>query len=127
MTFFTRIFLLLLAVAPLCPGTYAQSYSPTIVRDSFGTAHVFGETDAEAAFGLAWANCEDAFDIVQEALITARAMRGRWKGNEGAPFDFFVQSLARMAGQRTSGRSHARSPVSTVICQSGRNAAMRGR
>lgn len=64
-----------------------------IVRDSFGTPHIFGNTDAEVAYGLAWANAEDAFETMQEALITAQGNMGRLKGKEGAPFDFFVHSI----------------------------------
>jgi acyl-homoserine-lactone acylase len=33
-----------------------------IIRDSFGTPHIFGKTDADVAYGLAWANAEDAFE-----------------------------------------------------------------
>lgn len=64
-----------------------------IARDSFGTAHIFADTDAEVAYGLAWANAEDAFETMQEALITAQGNMGRLKGKEGAPFDFFVHSI----------------------------------
>ena len=31
----------------------------TIARDSFGVPHVFAKTDAEVAYGLAWAHAED--------------------------------------------------------------------
>ena len=30
-----------------------------IVRDSFGVPHIFAPTDAEVAYGLAWATMED--------------------------------------------------------------------
>ena len=36
-----------------------------IVRDSFGVPHIFAKTDAEVAYGLAWANAEDDFKTVQ--------------------------------------------------------------
>jgi len=38
----------------------------TIVRDSFGVPHIHGKTDAEAAYGLAWAHSEDNFKDIQE-------------------------------------------------------------
>lgn len=33
-----------------------------IARDEWGVPHIFGNTDAEAAYGLAWSNAEDAFE-----------------------------------------------------------------
>jgi acyl-homoserine-lactone acylase len=38
-----------------------------IVRDQYGIPHIFGKTDAEVAYGLAWANAEDDFNTIQEA------------------------------------------------------------
>ncbi|MDP5120669.1 MAG: penicillin acylase family protein, partial [Spirosomaceae bacterium] len=32
-----------------------------IVRDKWGVPHIFGKTDAETSYGLAWANAEDDF------------------------------------------------------------------
>ena len=34
-------------------------YNATITRDIYGVPHVHGETDADAAFGLAYAQAED--------------------------------------------------------------------
>ena len=33
----------------------------TIMRDDFGVPHIYGKTDAEAVFGLLYAQCEDDF------------------------------------------------------------------
>ncbi|MCP4911201.1 MAG: hypothetical protein GY907_10905, partial [Bacteroidetes bacterium] len=33
----------------------------TIVRDIWGVPHIYGHTDEEAAYGLAWAHSEDDF------------------------------------------------------------------
>ncbi|HEX8356940.1 MAG TPA: penicillin acylase family protein, partial [Segetibacter sp.] len=33
----------------------------TIVRDSWGIPHVYGKTDADAVFGLLYAQCEENF------------------------------------------------------------------
>lgn len=65
----------------------------TIARDAWGTAHIFAKTDAEVAYGLAWANAEDAFDRMQEFLIIGKSLMGRWKGKKGASFDFFVHAI----------------------------------
>lgn len=83
-------------------SSYAQSDSLTakirkenivIARDNWGVAHIFAPTDPEVAFGLAWANAEDAFETMQEALAVAKGMMGRLKGKEGAKFDFFSHAI----------------------------------
>jgi len=65
----------------------------TIVRDSFGVPHIYGKTDAETAYGLAWANAEDGFATMQETLLSGKGMMGRVKGKEGAAIDFFVHAI----------------------------------
>ncbi|MFW5659224.1 MAG: penicillin acylase family protein, partial [Bacteroidota bacterium] len=61
-----------------------------IYRDTLGVPHIFAKTDAEVAYGMAWVQCEDQFEYVQEAMLNAKRRLGRWKGKEGAIFDFFV-------------------------------------
>jgi len=60
----------------------------TIVRDSFGVPHIHGHTDAEAAYGLAWAHCEDDFKSIQQNMLAAKGMLGLVMGKEGVLFDF---------------------------------------
>ncbi len=75
---------------------YPQTIDPqqvTIARDEWGVAHIFAKTDAEVAFGLAWANSEDAFPILQDMLILTKTKAGIQKGKEGAAFDFFVKAI----------------------------------
>lgn len=60
----------------------------TIARDSFGVPHIYGHTDAEAAYGLAYAHCEDDFKSLQENLLSAKGMLGEVLGKEGVLFDF---------------------------------------
>ncbi|TAH00347.1 MAG: hypothetical protein EAZ16_13815, partial [Sphingobacteriales bacterium] len=38
-----------------------QANRVTIIRDNWGIAHVYGKTDADAVFGLLYAQCEDDF------------------------------------------------------------------
>lgn len=61
----------------------------SITRDLWGTPHIYAPTDAEVAFGLAWANAEDAFEQMQEMLLVGKGMLGRVRGAEGAKADFF--------------------------------------
>jgi acyl-homoserine-lactone acylase len=65
----------------------------TIVRDKWGVPHIYGEKDADVAYGLAWANAEDDFETMQENLFPAKNMLARWKGKEGAALDFVVQFM----------------------------------
>ncbi|MEL7498750.1 MAG: penicillin acylase family protein [Planctomycetota bacterium] len=42
----------------------------TIYRDSFGTPHVFGTTDASTVFGFTYARAEDEFQKIQRSLLS---------------------------------------------------------
>ncbi len=43
----------------------------TIVRDDWGIAHVYGKTDADAVFGMMYAQAEDDFNRVETNYINA--------------------------------------------------------
>jgi len=62
-----------------------------IVRDSFGIPFIYAPTNAEAAYGVAWAQCEDNFNIMQEAFAAARLKTGTVLGPDGAAIDFIMQ------------------------------------
>jgi len=64
-----------------------------IVRDNYGVPHIFTKTDAELAYGLAWANAEDDFKTIQEAYLAGNAMLSKYIGLEGAPADFITQFI----------------------------------
>ena len=79
-------------------GTYPFSVTVnpadvTIVRDKWGVPHIFGKTDADAAYGLAWANAEDDFYTMQELIISAKGLAGKLLGIEGAERDFFTHAI----------------------------------
>lgn len=42
-----------------------QATQVTIIRDNFGIPHVYGNSDADAVFGLMYAQCEDDFPRVE--------------------------------------------------------------
>ena len=64
-----------------------------IVRDEFGVPHIFGKTDAEVAYGLEWAACEDDFETLQFLLMAAKCYLGIHLGVEGARIDYAVQAM----------------------------------
>lgn len=64
-----------------------------IARDEFGVPHVFGKTDADVAYGLAWAHAEDDFETIQKTVLAGKALAGRVFGEQGAGIDFFVHLL----------------------------------
>ena len=49
----------------------AEAARVTIVRDDWGIAHVHGKTDADAVFGMIYAQCEDDFNRVEANYLTA--------------------------------------------------------
>lgn len=48
-----------------------QAQNVTIIRDKWGVPHVYGKTDADAVFGFAYAQAEDAFDHIEDNYIRA--------------------------------------------------------
>ena len=64
-----------------------------ILRDTWGVPHVFGRTDADAAYGLAWAHAEDDFATIQERLLAARGHLASAIGEAGAASDYLVALL----------------------------------
>ena len=48
-----------------------QARAITIIRDDWGIAHVYGKTDADAVFGMEYAQAEDDFNRVETNYINA--------------------------------------------------------
>ncbi|MEP7110524.1 MAG: penicillin acylase family protein [Ferruginibacter sp.] len=46
-----------------------QSSRVTIIRDCWGIPHVYGKSDADAVFGLMYAQCEESFERVERNYI----------------------------------------------------------
>ena len=59
-----------------------------IVRDKWGVPHIFGKSDADVAYGLAWATCEDDFETLQHLMLAANGRLGEVLGKNGAMLDF---------------------------------------
>ncbi len=70
-----------------------EQYDVRILRDEWGVPHVFGVTDADAAFGLAYAHAEDDFQLIQQISLAARGTLATVYGPDAAPNDYMVQLL----------------------------------
>lgn len=64
-----------------------------IARDQWGVPHIYAPTDAEMAYGLAWAQCEDDFATMQEFLLITKGFSGLYSGVDGAKLDYAVAML----------------------------------
>lgn len=51
-----------------------------IIRDDFGVPHIYGKTDADAVFGLLYAQCEDDFNRVEQNYIWATGRLAELEG-----------------------------------------------
>lgn len=59
-----------------------QAENITIIRDDFGVPHVYGKTDADAIFGLLYAQCEDDFRRVERNFTWAIGRLAETEGEE---------------------------------------------
>ena len=64
-----------------------------IIRDSYGVPHIYGKTDADTAYGLAWAHAEDNFSTIQKAYLAGNGVLSRWNGKKGIGADFVAQFI----------------------------------
>ncbi|HSG42755.1 MAG TPA: penicillin acylase family protein, partial [Anaerolineales bacterium] len=71
----------------------AANYDVTILRDTYGVPHIFGHTDADAAYGMAYAHSEDDFLTIQQVLLAARGDLATVFGLDSAPADYLVEFL----------------------------------
>ncbi len=53
-----------------------------IIRDTFGVPHIYGKTDADAVFGLLYAQCEDDFNRVEHNYIWATGRLAEVEGEK---------------------------------------------
>jgi acyl-homoserine-lactone acylase len=85
-----------------------RTYNVEIIRDAFGVPHIKGKTDADAAYGLAYAHAEDDFDTIQEVIAMTRGRAGAMLGVDGAKADFAYHLLG---ARQTAERDYAKIPA----------------
>jgi len=64
-----------------------------IIRDEYGVPHIFAKTDAEVAYGLAWAHSEDDFETIQKSYLAGNGILSKLLGIKGARADFVTQFI----------------------------------
>ena len=64
-----------------------------IVRDSYGVPHIYGKTDADTAYGLAWVHSEDDFMTIQKAYLAGNQLLSSYLRNDGIIVDFLSQFI----------------------------------
>ena len=73
----------LLAAAAQRPDTARwerEARAVTIIRDNWGIAHVYGKTDADAVFGMEYAQAEDDFNRVETNYLNSLGWLARAEG-----------------------------------------------
>ena len=87
---------LILSAISILNTTFSQEIDVKnieILRDSYGVPHIYAKTDAELAYGLAWAHSEDDFKTIQEAYLAGNGLLSKYIGLRGAPADFLTQLI----------------------------------
>ncbi|HAO50013.1 MAG TPA: acylase, partial [Runella sp.] len=70
-----------------------QAKHVTIVRDNWGIPHIYGKTDADAVFGLLYAQCEDDFKRVEMNYIEKLGRTAELKGESALYNDLQIKLL----------------------------------
>lgn len=90
---------------PLAATEFAGSqrtYDVEIVRDGYGVPHINGKTDADTAYGLAFAHAEDDFSTIEDVVAMTRGRYGAIAGSDGAKVDYVLHLL----GARETAEKH---------------------
>ena len=92
-----------------------QAAAITIVRDDWGIPHVHGKTDADAVFGMVYAQAEDDFNRVETNYIDAMGRRAEAEGESAIYRDLrmklFIDPDTLKAAYATSPRQIMRTAI----------------
>ena len=95
--------------------TAKRTYDAEIVRDEYGVPHINGATDADTAYGLAYAHAEDDFATIEDVVAMTRGRYGALAGSDGAKVDYVMHLL----GARETAEKHYMelSPEVRAVCE----------
>jgi len=85
-----------------------EAQNVTIIRDNWGIAHVYGKTDADAVFGMEYAQAEDDFNRVETNYINAM---GRLAETEGKSAIYQDLRMKLFIDPETLKKQYAESPA----------------
>ena len=97
-----KLFFLLLLPASLCSQSFhkqeisrweKQAKQVTIIRDNWGIPHIYGKTDADAVFGLMYAQCEDDFKRVELNYVEKLGRMAEVKGESELYNDLLIRMI----------------------------------
>src|SRR5580765_7561917 len=70
-----------------------QAKNVNIIRDNWGIPHIYGKTDADAVFGLMYAQCEDDFKRVEMNYIEKLGRMAEVKGETSVYDDLLIRMI----------------------------------
>ena len=70
-----------------------QASRVTIVRDTWGVPHIYGKSDADAVFGLLYAQCEDDFRRVEMNYIEKLGRMAEVRGKAALANDLYIRLI----------------------------------
>lgn len=70
-----------------------QAQEVTIIRDKWGIPHVYGKKDADAVFGLLYAQCEDDFKRVELNYVEKLGRMAELKGESSLYDDLYIRLI----------------------------------
>jgi acyl-homoserine-lactone acylase len=82
------------AASPEAARWAEQAQAVTITRDDWGIPHVHGKTDAQAVFGLIYAQAEDDFNRIEMNYLNALGRMAELEGEEAIYRDLRMRLIA---------------------------------
>ena len=71
----------------------SEAKQVTIIRDNWGIPHIYGKTDADAVFGLLYAQCEDDFNRIEMNYIEKLGRMAEVKGEDMLYDDLLIRMI----------------------------------
>lgn len=68
-----------------------EANNVTVIRDNWGIPHIYGKTDADAVFGLMYAQCEDDFKRIEMNYIEKLGRIAEVKGESSLYDDLLIR------------------------------------
>jgi acyl-homoserine-lactone acylase len=86
---------------PDLDGWKRRAQNVTIVRDDWGIAHVHGKTDADAVFGMIYAQAEDDFNRVETNFINSQGRLAEAEGESAIWRDLRMKMFIKPDAMKT--------------------------